>query len=131
MRKKVFGRQLSRSSTTRRALRRSLVRAVVLNGSISTTRAKAKAVQRDVEKLLSLVSKGGVSAQRIARKKMGNDRETVTKLFADFDEHVSSRKSGFTRIVALPSRKGDNAELARLEIIAPTVKEEKAVKKKS
>ncbi len=113
--KKVFGRKFSRGSTGRIALFRSLVRALVLNGKIVTTKARAKAVQGQIDKYVSRAKKGGVNLRRKVLAEMGNDRETVDKLFGKVAPTFLKRQSGFSKITLLPRRKGDNAEMARLE----------------
>ena len=117
MRKKVFGRKFSMSSTSRQGLFRSLIRSLVLYGKIETTKAKAKAIQADVDKLFKLVAKDDLAARRLAIAKLGNDTETVDKLFK-LKPMTTDRKSGFTRIINLPNRKGDNAEVARIEWVS-------------
>lgn len=113
--KKVFGRKFSRGRKGRTALFRSLVRALVLSGKIVTTKERAKAVQGQIDKYTSHAKKGGVALRRKVLAEMGNDRETVDKLFREVVSVFSERKSGFTKITLLPRRKGDNAEMARLE----------------
>lgn len=115
MRKMVFGRQFSRGKKGRIALLRSLVRALVLNGKITTTKAKAKAIQGQIDKYLSHAKKGSLGLRRKVLAETGNDRKTVDALFNKIAPAFGERKSGFTRIVALPPRKGDNAQMARLE----------------
>lgn len=115
MRKMVFGRKLSRGRKGRTALFRSLVRALVLSGKIVTTKARAKAISGQIDKYVSRAQKGGVALRRKVLAEMGNDRETVDKLFGKIAPTFTGRKSGFTRITLLPRRKGDNAEMAILE----------------
>lgn len=114
MRKRVFGRQLSRNRGSRTALFRSLVRALVMSGEIITTKAKAKAVRGEIDKLVTLAKKGDVAARRNVLGKLGNDRETTDKLFG-LKAVLNGRSSGFTRIVAQPSRKGDLAKIVKLQ----------------
>ena len=116
MLKKVFGRKFSRNSGSRQAMFRSLITALVANGKIETTKAKAKAIQGDVDKLFKLVAKDDIAARRLAMSKLANDRETVQKLFK-LKPMTSERKSGFTRITVLPNRKGDNSPMARIEFM--------------
>jgi len=104
MRKKVFGVKLGRNKKSRLALFRSLVAAMILNGKIETTKTKAKAVQTDIEKLMGLVVKNNLSRAK--------------------------RKFGFTRIVKLARRKGDGAEMARLEFVDTLEKDKKDKDKK-
>ncbi len=115
MNKKVFGRKLSRSRPAREALFASLAQALVKNGKIETTRAKAKAVIPSVEKMVTLAKKGGIPARRKVLARLDGSRETADILFSSVAKVFSERKSGFTRIISLPRRHGDNAEMVRLE----------------
>jgi large subunit ribosomal protein L17 len=132
MRKRVFGRKLGRNRNSRKALFRSLLRALVINGSITTTLPKAKAVRPEVDRVMGLVAKNNVSAKRRLMAKLGNDGETFEKLVGDYSHLCKGRKSGFTRIVALPKRVGDNAEMAKIEWVRDEaeVKEPKVIEKK-
>jgi large subunit ribosomal protein L17 len=115
MRKRVAGKKLSRGSSTRKALMRSLTRALIINGKIETTYAKAKFAQKFVEKLVSSAKEDSVSARRRVLAAIANDREILNALFKSIAK--SNRSSGFTRIVPLKSRRGDLAKMARLELI--------------
>lgn len=115
MNKKVFGRKLSRSRPAREALFASLAKALILNGKIETTRAKAKAVVPEVEKMVTLAKKADVNARRKVFGMLDNSKEAVKFLFDTVAKSFSSKNSGFTRIISLPRRHGDNAEMARLE----------------
>jgi len=112
---KGMGKKLSRATSTRYALMRSLTRALIINGKINTTFAKAKFAQKFVEKLVKKAKENSLSARRRILAETGNDREVTEGLFKSLKE--SMRKSGFTRIIALPNRKGDAAKMARLELI--------------
>lgn len=114
MNKKVFGRKLSRSRPAREALFSSLSRGLILSGKIVTTRAKAKAIQNEVEKLVTLAKKGSVSARRAVVSRLDNDRQ-AGDLLSKKVVPTFTRVSGFTRIVSLPSRRGDNAQMVRIE----------------
>ncbi|OGM10579.1 50S ribosomal protein L17 [Candidatus Woesebacteria bacterium RBG_16_36_11] len=126
MRKRVIGKKLSRASSTRRALFRALARALVINGKINTTLAKAKVAQKFIEGLASDAKVNSVNARRKVYAQLANDRETMNSLFRVMKG--TTRTSGFTRIVPLVSRKGDSARMARLEFI-DWVQEKKEVKK--
>jgi large subunit ribosomal protein L17 len=115
MKKKVFGRQLSRERDSRRALYRSLVRALTFNGKIVTTKAKAKAVQGEVEGLVTLAKDGSVAAKRKVYSVTGNDRSVADFIFKTIVPAFSEKRSGFTKITNLPRRKGDRAKIVRLE----------------
>lgn len=115
MKKKVFGRQLSRERDTRRALFRGLIRALVEHGKIKTTKAKAKAILADIDKLVNLAKVGTTSANRRVFAYLGNDRVTTKKLLETIAPSFSDRRGGYTRIVPLPRRRGDAAPMVRLE----------------
>lgn len=113
MKKKVFGFKLSRETDTRRALFRSLAKALILHGSIKTTKQKALAVRPFVEKLVSEAKKTSLASKRNVLALLGNDRnalEKLSKLAPAF-----SRRSGFVRLVSLIPRRGDGGEMVRLE----------------
>lgn len=115
MKKRVFGRKLSRSKSARRALFRGLIRGLVSYGSIKTTKVKAKAVRGEIDKMVSLAKNGSLASRRRVYAKLGNDRKTTELLFSKVATAFSARKSGFTRIIPLPPRRGDSAEMARME----------------
>jgi len=115
MKKKVFGRKLGRSRPAREALFASLSRAMFLNGSIVTTRAKAKAVQGDLERLVSLARKNELSSQRKIMAYLDNSKDAFSALIYKVAPIFASRTSGFTRLISLPRRKGDNSQMVRME----------------
>ena len=117
--------QLSRSTSWRKATLRSLSRAVIIHQKIETTSAKAKAVRPLVEKLISLGKKNSLSAKRQAFKILG-DHRLVSLLFKDIAVRFGNRAGGYTRIINLGSRQGDNAKLV---ILALTEIKEKKFKK--
>jgi large subunit ribosomal protein L17 len=129
MRKRVFGRNLGRSRGARKALFRSLIRALVISGSIETTLAKAKAVRPEVEKIMTLVREGSLAARRRVLGKLGDDKETAKKLFKTYGSIAKKRKSGFVRLTELPPRSGDNARMAKLEWTEMPVVESKENRK--
>ena len=115
MNKKVFGRKLSRSRPAREALFASLTQSLILNGKIVTTRAKAKAVQGSVEKMVTLAKSGSLAARRNVMGALDNARGATDILFQRVAKAFASKTSGFTRIVSLPNRTGDNAQMVRME----------------
>ncbi len=141
MRKKVFGRQLSRGRKAREALFRALIRALVINGRITTTKAKAKAVVPLAERLINIAKENSVAARRKVLSRVGNDRLVTELIFKKIVPALSGKTSGFTRIILLPPRRGDAAEMAilewseKVEMVEPAKKEkekksEKETKKK-
>ena len=115
MNKKVFGRKLSRSRPAREALFATLIKSMILNGKITTTMAKAKAIQGDLEHMITLAKKGDINSRRKALAYVDNARKVTDLLFAQVGTFFKDRTSGFTRIISLPARRGDNAKMARIE----------------
>jgi large subunit ribosomal protein L17 len=115
MNKKVFGRKLSRSRPARESLFATLAKAMILNGKMVTTRAKAKAVQSSVEKMVTMAKKGDLAARRRALSALDNQREAAEVLFQKVAKAFANKNSGFTRIISLPRRVGDNAQMVRME----------------
>ncbi len=123
MRHRVAGRRLSRTAAHGQALRRNLVRALVEHERIRTTKAKALAVRGDADKLVSLAKAGmskradnasDVHERRQAAVVLG-DRHLVTKLFDEIAPRYAERNGGYTRVLDLEPRHGDNAEMALIE----------------
>jgi len=115
MKKKVYGKKLSRNRNSRRALFRSLVRSLVLYGSIKTTKAKAKAIQGEIDRIVKRAQDKSIARRRQVYSILANDRATVEKLFTEIAPKLASRKSGFTKTTPLPARAGDRASMVRLE----------------
>ncbi len=133
MNKRVFGRKLSRERSSRELLFVSLVENLVLNNKIVTTKAKAKSVQGMIDSLVVLAKKQTLASKRNILAKLKGKKEISTILWRDVANTFQNRVSGFTRIISLPQRKGDMAEMVRLEWVENVTKTEKPkseVKKK-
>lgn len=132
MRKKIAGRQLSRGRGARNALFRSLIVSMLVSGKIKTTMARAKSVQADIDKLITKAKKDSIASRRAVLAKLGNDRNALMVLTQQIVPSVSGRNSGYTRIVKLPNRRGDAAQIVNLEFVDKIVKKEpeKVEKKK-
>jgi len=113
MRKRVFGRQFSRTKNQRRALFRGLISALVEKGEIVTTLPKAKAVKPQAEKLVTKAKKGTLSNQRVIFRFLGK-RALVNRLVMEIAPLFKEKKGGYLRIIRLGRRKGDAAQLAKL-----------------
>jgi len=83
---------------------------------IVTTEAKAKALRPIAEKLITKAKKGGVHRHRQVVSYMG-DKEMASKLFSDIAPRYADRPGGYTRILKLGPRQGDNAPMARIELV--------------
>lgn len=123
MKKKVFGRYFSRSRKAREALFKSLIKAFILHGKMVTTLAKAKAIQGEIDKVVTLAKKDSFSKEREIAAKLSADRKLVEKFVKEVSGSFKERAGGFTRIIRLPSRKGDAAQMARVEWVVEIVKE--------
>lgn len=135
MRNKVFGKKLNRNRRSRTALFRSLSKAMILNGSIKTTRAKALAVQKTLDGLMKLVAEESLRSRRDALSRLANDREATDMLFEKYASLAKSRKSGYTTIAQLTPRRGDSAEMLQVSWVPfeepkPAVAEKKEKVKK-
>lgn len=115
MRKRIFGKKLSRGRGARRALFRALARAMIISGKIETSKAKAKFIQGQLDKLINSAKKDSVFTRRKVLAELGNDRGIADLLFKKVAPALQGRTSGFTRIITLPERKGDAADMARIE----------------
>lgn len=125
MRKSVFGKQLNRSRKSREALFRSLTRSLTFEGAIVTTKAKAKAVQGSIDKLITIAKKDDIASRRRLYSAMANDRKATDALVELAKTRLTQRISGYTRFVALPLRRGDSAETVRIEWVLDKVAKKK------
>ena len=116
MRHAYFGRKLSRTKNERRSLLRNLARDLFLKGSLHTTLAKAKAVQPFVEKLITVAKKGTDRKKQEVMQELPY-KDVVKKLFLDAETRFASRTSGFTSIVKLGTRMGDNSQTVLLRLV--------------
>lgn len=119
---------MNRFTSWHKATAKALARNVILCQRIRTTREKAKLAQRLVEKLISLAKKDNLAARRQAQKILG-EHNTVSGLFNEIAPLFAARTSGFTRIINLGSRRGDNAPMVILELTEIKKKEARKPKK--
>jgi large subunit ribosomal protein L17 len=116
MRHRVKGRRLKRTSEQKRALIRSLAQALIERGAIETTEARAKELRPFVEKLITKAKSGTLHDRRLAGRHV-QKREINDKLFTEVGPKFASRAGGYTRILKTGHRKGDGAEMARIELV--------------
>jgi len=123
MRHHVAGYKLNRTKGQRIALRRVLIKQLFENNRIKTTKAKAKAIRGDAEKLITLAKNSinstdieKVNARRLAASTLA-DAFIVKKLFDDIAPRFESRSGGYTRMLKLGLRKGDSSEMVILELV--------------
>ncbi|MCP3982629.1 MAG: 50S ribosomal protein L17 [bacterium] len=131
MRHRVAGRKLGRTSEHRLALLRNMSTSLFDKEKITTTLAKAKELRPFAEKLLTLTKKETLHARRQVLRHI-HDRTVVAKMFDTLSARYSARPGGYTRIIKLGPRRGDNAELAIIELVdsesVSEVAEDKAAK---
>ncbi len=108
--------RLHRPADQRKALVRNLTTDLLRYGRITTTMARAKAMRKPVEHMIQLGKDGGVHKKRQAEAYIF-DKELVTALFAAAPERYTERTGGYTRIVRTLRRRGDNAEMAIIELV--------------
>ncbi|HEU4828165.1 MAG TPA: 50S ribosomal protein L17 [Gemmatimonadales bacterium] len=116
MRHRAKGRQLSRTSTHRRALLNNMATSLFEHGRVVTTEAKAKELRPFAEKLITLARRGDLHARRLVERKI-KDREVLSRLFSEIGPRFASRPGGYTRILKLGHRPGDGADVARIELL--------------
>ena len=116
MRHLKTGRRLGRSSAHRKALFRNLVTALIMRERIRTTLAKAKEMRSKIEKTITLGKKGTLHARRLAFKTV-SQKDALQKLFGPLSERYAERKGGYTRIIKIGNRRGDDAAMAFIELV--------------
>jgi large subunit ribosomal protein L17 len=116
MRHRKAGRALRRTSEQKLALMRNLATSLIESGAIETTEAKAKELRPFVEKLITKARTGTLHARRLAGRHV-QKREAADKLFQEIGPRYAKRQGGYTRILKTGHRKGDGAEMARIELV--------------
>ena len=127
MRHNKAGRRLGRTTSQRIAMFRNMVTSFLNHEKITTTDAKAKELRSIAEKMITLGKKGDLHAMRQAASYI-RDKKVVTKLFTTIAPRYQDRSGGYTRIIKLGLRSGDNASLSLIELVEGPV-EKKAPKK--
>ena len=117
MRHRKAGRQLRRTSEQRLALLRNLATSLIEQGAIETTEAKAKELRPFVEKLVTKAKQGTLHARRLAGRHV-HKRDAADKLFREWGPKFQARPGGYTRILKTGHRRGDGAEMARIEFVS-------------
>ncbi len=124
------GRKLGRERDQRSALIKSLLEALIINESIETTQAKAKELRPAIEKLVTKAKKGDLHSRRQVISSL-NTVESAHKLVDDIAKRYQSRNGGYVRITNTKLRRGDNAQLSKIEFVEADKKPVKAVKPKA
>lgn len=134
MRHNKKGRKLGTDWSHTKAMKRSLVKALFLNDRIKTVESRAKEIRPDVDKIITWAKKGDLHSRRLAIAALGNDKELVREIFEKVEQGMfADRQGGYTRIMKLGNRKGDNAPMVIMELVTEPVakKAEKPAAKKA
>ena len=110
-------RKLSRETRNRRSILANITRDVIMNEYVVTTEARAKEVRKFVDKMITYGKKGTLVSRRKALAFLYNDSEVVNKVFNELAHRYETRNGGYTRIIKLNERHGDDALQVRLELV--------------
>lgn len=124
MRHNYKGRKLGTDASHTKAMKKSLVQALFLNDRIKTIESRAKEIRPDVDKIITWAKKGDLHSRRLAIAALGNNKELVREIFEKVEQGMfQDRQGGYTRIMKLGPRKGDNAPMVIMELVTePCVK---------
>ncbi len=110
-------RKLGVDNKHRRSMLANLTKDVIMNGSIETTETRAKETRKFVDKMITYGKDGGLVARRKALAFLHNDTAAVKKVFDELAPKYANRNGGYTRILKLDERRGDDALIVRLELV--------------
>ncbi len=123
---KKRGMKLGTDAAHTKAMKKSLVAALLANDRIKTLEPRAKAIRPDVDRVITWAKKGDLASRRLAIAKVG-DKEIVREVFEKAAQGVwEGRNGGYTRIMKLGPRKGDAAEVVIIELVTEPVQPKKA-----
>lgn len=110
-------RKLGRETRQRRSILAGLTKTVIMEGSVVTTEARAKEVRKFVDKMITYGKRGTLVSRRKALAFLHNDKEVVSKVFNELAKNYENRNGGYTRIIKLKERVGDDALQVKLELV--------------
>ena len=110
-------RKLGRETRIRRSILAGLTKDVINHGYVVTTDARAKEVRKFVDKMITYGKKGTLVSRRKALAFLHNDKDTVNKVFTELAPKYANRNGGYTRLIKLNERRGDDAMQIRLELV--------------
>ena len=110
-------RKLNRDTKKRKSILSGETKIVIKNGRIETTEDRAKEVRKFVDKMITYAKKGDLNSRRQALAFLENDTEAVKILFDELAPKYADRLGGYTRIIKLKERRGDNALIVSLELV--------------
>lgn len=115
-------RKLGRTNKHRRSMLANLTRDVIMNEKIETTETRAKEVRKFVDKMITYGKDGSLVSRRKALAFLHNDNVAVKKVFEDLAPRYAGRNGGYTRILKLTERRGDDALMVILELVEKDAK---------
>ena len=110
-------RKLNRDTKKRRSILSGQTKTVIMNERIETTEERAKETRKFVEKMITYAKKGDLNSRRKALAFLENDTDAVKKLFDELAPRYKERNGGYTRIIKLQERIGDDALIVSLELV--------------
>ena len=110
-------RKLGVDNKHRRSMLATLTKQVIMNGQITTTETRAKEVRKAVDKMITYGKRGTLVSRRKALAFLYNDSDVVNKVFNELAKRYETRNGGYTRIIKLNERHGDDALQVRLELV--------------
>lgn len=127
MRHRSATRHLGRNTEQRKSLFKNLLRALFEHGQIETTEAKAKAIKGIADKLIHRAQEGTLSARRVIGRFFGT-RQAVNLLVDQVAPAMKDRNSGYTRIVRLGKRRGDDSMMVKMELVSRPLEKPEVVR---
>lgn len=126
-------RKLGRDNKHRRSMLATMTKQVIVNETITTTDTRAKEVRKFVEKMITYGKNGDLVSRRKALAFLHNDKKVVDKIFNDLAKRYENRNGGYTQILKLNERRGDDALMVILRLVGDKeeTKEEKKETKKT
>ena len=112
-------RKLNRTSSHRQAMLRNMMNSLIAHEAIKTTLPKAKELRKVIEPMITLAKTNTVANKRLAFDRL-RDRDSVVKLFGELGPRFATRPGGYTRILKMGFRVGDNAPMAYMELVERT-----------
>ena len=110
-------RKLGRESRIRRSILAGITKDVLTHGYVVTTEARAKEARKFIDKMVTYGKKGTLVSRRQALAFLHNDKDVVSKVFNELAPKYADRNGGYTRIIKLKERIGDDALMVRLELV--------------
>ena len=114
--------KLNRTASHRKAMLANMAASLIRYERIQTTDSKAKALRPFVEKLITLSRRGDLHARRLVQSRL-RDKEATSRLFAEIAPRFTDRPGGYTRIVKIGPRAGDNAPISLIEFVDTTLED--------